>query len=239
MTHSIFLIIAVDLVCAGLALGGLTLLSRSRLMARHREREDKPHRISKGEHARVTTINSVVSMSMVFGLAWLAHDQLFTTEPRSALRIVFEAVAILAVYDLLYYLYHRFVLHEWAPGRRIHAVHHRIRTPYAPDSVYVHPLETFGGVALLLLSTWLVGPVHVYAFGLCFLVYSVLNLFIHSAFHLPFAPFRTLTAMVDHHDIHHTSMRGGYYASITPLYDWLLRTNHERAGRTTEAAGDA
>ena len=46
-------------------------------------------------------------------------------------------------------------------------------------------------------------------------------------------------AMVDHHDIHHTSMRGGYYASITPLYDWLLRTNHERAGRTTEAAGDA
>ena len=107
---------------------------------------------------------------------------------------------------------------------RMHAVHHRVRTPFARDSLYVHPLETAGGVGLLLVSVAAVGPVTVPGFGLAFLVYSLLNVFIHSAFHVPHPVFAPLNAMARNHDTHHASMRGGYYGSITPVWDLLFRT---------------
>jgi len=64
----------------------------------------------------------------------------------------------------------------------------------------------------------------VWSFGAAFLVYSVLNVFVHSAFHLPFFPFRWLSSLSAHHDAHHSSMKGGYYASLSPLWDWVFRT---------------
>ena len=36
--------------------------------------------------------------------------------------------------------------------------------------------------------------------------------------------FRAMSAMTEHHDIHHASMKGGYYASITPVFDILFGT---------------
>ena len=52
-------------------------------------------------------------------------------------------------------------------------------------------------------------------------------MFIHSAIDLQTFPFRTLTSLVRHHDIHHDSMKAGYYASITPLWDVIFRTTGE------------
>jgi len=220
----IYIILLVCMTISGIAMGGLSALARSEWMRKYQERSDKVSKIPEKEHQLSVVTNSAVSTVMVFGVAWLAHDALFVAEARHPLRMALEAIGILALYDFGYYVLHRFVFHEWKVGRRIHAVHHRIRTPYAIDSLYIHPVETILGLGLLLVCTWIVGPVSVYSFGVCFLVYSVWNVFIHSAFHLPFFPFRGLTAMVDHHDVHHSSMKGGYYASITPVFDILFGT---------------
>jgi sterol desaturase/sphingolipid hydroxylase (fatty acid hydroxylase superfamily) len=128
------------------------------------------------------------------------------------------------LYDFGYYVLHRFVFHQWKLGRRIHAVHHKIRTPYAKDSLYIHPVETLLGVGLLMACTLIVGPISVYSFGASFFVYSVLNILIHSAFDIPIFPFRWLSALSRNHDTHHHSMKGGYYASISPLWDLVFGT---------------
>jgi methylsterol monooxygenase/4-alpha-methyl-delta7-sterol-4alpha-methyl oxidase len=146
----------------------------------------------------------------------------------SAVRTIGEATAMILLYDFGYYLMHRFGFHSWSVGRRIHSVHHSIRTPYTPDSLYIHPAETAAGVSLFLVCMAIVGPVGVWSFALAFLVYSVTNLFIHSGLDLPFAPFNLLTAVVRHHDIHHDSMKAGYYASITPIWDLVFGTARHR-----------
>jgi sterol desaturase/sphingolipid hydroxylase (fatty acid hydroxylase superfamily) len=212
-----------------LALSGVFMVALSRLVAsdwhrRYQVRQDRGHKIPGAEHRRMRVLSSIVSTAMVLALPNLFHDALFVDAARPLWRMAFEVVGILALYDVGYYLLHRFVLHAWSPGSRVHAVHHRIRTPYVMDSLYVHPSETALGVGLLLGCTWVVGPVSVFSFGVTFLVYSLLNLFIHSAFHLPFFPFRGLSSLSAHHDAHHASMKGGYYGSITPLWDILFRT---------------
>jgi sterol desaturase/sphingolipid hydroxylase (fatty acid hydroxylase superfamily) len=185
-------------------------------------RKDKSHRVTPGEHRRSFVANSAVSTVMLFAVTNVGHGAMFVDDVRPVPRMALEAAAILALYDLGYYLLHRFVFHAWTPGARIHAVHHRIRTPYTKDSLYIHPLETFLGLGLFLLCTWVVGAVSVWSFAAAFIVYSLLNVFIHSAFHWPGMPI--LSAMSHHHDLHHATMKGGYYASITPLWDIVFGT---------------
>jgi sterol desaturase/sphingolipid hydroxylase (fatty acid hydroxylase superfamily) len=151
-------------------------------------------------------------------------DVLFYTGPLGAGRALLEIAGVLLLYDFLYYLLHRFVFHGWEVGARWHRFHHRIRSPRTKDSLYVHPMETFLGVAMMLISLGvlaLFGGMHVVSFAIAFLIYSLLNLFVHSAIRLPWFP---LSALSRHHDIHHASMRGGYYASITPIWDVVFGT---------------
>lgn len=228
---SVYLVIAIVLAISGVAMWGLKALERSAFMRRYRDKEDLPRKVSDEEHRRSFTVNSAVSTGIVFALSFLLHGLLFRAETGGAARLVLEVVLVLLLYDFGYYLLHRFVFHEWSVGRRWHAVHHRIRTPYAADSLFIHPIETALGVLLLMVCVLIVGPISVYAFGATFLIYSVLNVFIHSGFHLPFFPFRGLSALVTHHDIHHESMKSGYYASMTPLFDILFGTATRRKRR--------
>lgn len=217
-------ILVVVLSISGVFLAALSAFVDGAWHRRHMVREDRAPKVTPAEHRRSQVWNSIASTGLVFAVTNLARPHLFVDGPRPAWRIAAEIVAVLLAYDLGYYLLHRFAFHKWSVGSRIHAVHHRIRTPYARDSLYIHPVETLAGVGLLLACTWLVGPIGVWSFGGVFLVYSLLNIFIHSAFHLPFFPFRWLSALPAHHDAHHRSMKGGYYASITPIWDVVFGT---------------
>ena len=219
------LLLGAVLGLAGLFMSFLGWLVESPWLRRHHTRDDKVAKIPDGHRTSMVVGSSIVSTGTVLGLLNLLPATFLATGPASLPRIVFEGLAILLTYDLGYYLLHRFVLHEWTWGSRIHAIHHRIRTPFTRDSLYVHPLETAAGVGLLMCCTWLVGPVHPWSFGWAFLLYSTLNVFIHSAFYLPQVPFRWLSRLAANHDVHHASMKGGYYASITPLWDIVFRTN--------------
>jgi sterol desaturase/sphingolipid hydroxylase (fatty acid hydroxylase superfamily) len=225
------IMLAVIFAISGVFIRAISAFAVSEVARRHRTRQDRPSRVDPATHRKSSIANSVVSTALIVGVPMSFRSHLFVSEPVGALRALAEATAILLIYDLGYYLLHRFVLHEWSVGRRIHAVHHTIRTPYASDSLYIHPAETVAGVALFLGSTAIIGPVGLASFGLAFLVYSLLNVFIHSAVDLRFFPFRSLTALVRHHDVHHDSMKSGYYASITPVWDLVLGTAGPPGGR--------
>lgn len=217
-------ILVVVLSLSGVFLAALSAFVDGAYHRRHKVREDRVPKVTAAEHRKSQVLNSIASTGLVFLVTNVAHGALFVDVARPWWRMAAEVLGVLLAYDLGYYLLHRFAFHAWSFGSRIHAVHHRIRTPYARDSLYIHPLETIAGVGLLLACTWAVGPISVWSFGGVFLVYSLLNIFIHSAFHLSFFPFRWLSALPAHHDAHHKSMKGGYYASITPIWDLVFGT---------------
>lgn len=168
--------------------------------------------------------NMLFSSALVFAMVYALHDWLFTTEPAGTLTTVWHVGAIMLLYDFAYYLMHRFAFHEFTALKRVHAVHHAVRHPTAPDSLYLHPVETFLGLALLIACTWLLGPVSFGTFAIVFGIYSLLNILVHAGVAFDVPGLRALSYMAVKHDKHHNSMRGGNFASITPIWDLLFRT---------------
>ena len=210
-------------------------LAKSRLARAHRTRVDKPNpRITATAHRRSVIVGSTLSTAIIFATTIAFRSRLFTNEPAGVLRALWQAAAILAVYDLGYYFMHRFAFHGWSVGRKIHAFHHAIRTPYVNDSLYTHPVETAAGVLLFLSSAALVGPVGLGSFGVAFFIYSTLNLWNHSAIDLPYWWVRPLAALVRCHDVHHESMKSGYYSTITPVWDVVFGTARRPGGTVTD-----
>jgi sterol desaturase/sphingolipid hydroxylase (fatty acid hydroxylase superfamily) len=203
---------------------GLQLAFRAQLSAGWRIREEPQRKLVGLRFWRVVALNAGFSAALVFGTTLGLSHVLFTEALPSLGRFVYEFLAVLFLYDLLYYLAHRYLFHEWKPLASVHAVHHTAKFPTAIDSLYIHPVETLIGLTLLFVSLWLVGPVSVVSFGLIFLVYSHLNILLHCGLRLPGVLARPLNTMHQKHDRHHVSMKRGNYASITPLPDLLFGT---------------
>lgn len=216
---SLTLVVTLVLLSSGVC-SALTTLAYARLPGRrlHRDEQRKP---IGAEHPRRVMVNAVFSTAVVYGLTHLLARWLFTAEAPPVWRGALQALGILALYDVLYYLMHRFLFHGWSALRLVHAVHHRMRYPTTIDSLFLHPLEGFLGLALLALCTFVVGPVHVYTFGACFFVYSWLNIIVHAGVRIP-VPYVGLLAR--NHAVHHVDMRSGNYASLSPLPDLIFGT---------------
>jgi sterol desaturase/sphingolipid hydroxylase (fatty acid hydroxylase superfamily) len=202
----------------------LQLTFHAERSASMRIREEPQRKLVGARFWRVVMLNAGFSAALVFGSTLGLAPWLFTEATPSLGRLAYEFVAVLLLYDLLYYLAHRYLFHEWKPLASVHAVHHTAKFPRALDSLYIHPVETLIGLALLFVSLWLVGPVSVASFALIFLVYSHLNILLHCGLRLPTVLARPLNAMHEKHDRHHVSMKRGNYASITPLPDLLFGT---------------
>jgi sterol desaturase/sphingolipid hydroxylase (fatty acid hydroxylase superfamily) len=215
LTAVVVLVLASSGVCSA-----LTTLAYSRMPERRLHRDGQRKSLG-AEHPRRVVINAVLSTALVFGFTHLLARWLFTTEAPPIWRGALQGLAILGLYDVLYYFMHRFLFHKWPVLRAVHAVHHRVRYPVTIDSLFLHPVEEVLGLGLLMLCTWVVGPVHVYAFGACFLVYSWVNIIIHAGVALPI-PY--LGRVAKNHAAHHVDMRAGNYASLTPLPDLLFGT---------------
>jgi sterol desaturase/sphingolipid hydroxylase (fatty acid hydroxylase superfamily) len=187
--------------------------------------KDDPNRRVFGKRLYVRVFaNMAFSAALVFAMTYGAYDWLFTEVEPPVWRTALQLVGILGLYDFMYYLMHRFAFHQWAWLKKVHAVHHTVRHPNAVDSLYLHPLETFLGLFLLMLCTAVLGPVSPAAFGVIFAVYSFLNILVHCGLDVPVFGLRTIGFLARKHDLHHTSMRGGNFASITPFWDRLFGT---------------
>ena len=151
-----------------------------------------------------------------------------TTQPQPTWNIALDIFLILMFYDFFYYLSHRFWFHGNGAMRQIHAVHHQARKPTYLDSHYVHPTETFIGLALYIGSigflSLVLGPFHLITMVLTFVIYVQINTINHTFFSLPYFPFKSLSWMTAKHHVHHENMHKGNYATITLFYDKLFGT---------------
>jgi len=145
-----------------------------------------------------------------------------------AWQVLLEVIVILMFYDFFYYLTHRFWFHGNGAMRKLHALHHQARNPTYLDAHYVHPFETFIGLALFMGSiavlAMFMGPFHVVTIILTYLIFTQLNQVNHIFFDLPYFPYRTINWIVAKHHVHHESMHKGNYATITLLYDKIFGT---------------
>ena len=157
--------------------------------------------------------------------------------PRPWWRHLADIVVVLMVFDFFYYLTHRFLFH----GKlllRVHALHHRARTPTYIDALYVHPLETFIGLVLFLATIPLVGavygaPLSAYSMAIATLIFTQVNTINHTFVNLPYFPFRTLDYVTSIHAAHHVDMKRGNYATLTMVYDWFFGTLESPVSRPT------
>ncbi len=173
--------------------------------------------------------------NLVFYLAILPLS--VNLEARPLWRHAVDIVAVLLVFDFMYYLTHRFVFHGRLM-RRQHALHHQARTPTYIDALYVHPLETTIGLSLYLLSIPLVailtgGPLNALSMAVATLVFTQVNTINHTWVNLPYFPFRTLDYVTGVHAAHHVDMNQGNYATLTMLYDRIFGTYERPVSRAT------
>lgn len=213
-----------------LAINGVTMSLVERAfhapgLAAHHFREPIPTRATDAEKRRLFALNSALSLAILFGSAVLLFPRLFTVAPAGIGRVLFQALAILLIYDGLYYALHRFAFHHRRLMRYVHGLHHSARTPSARESLYTHPVEVALGLSLFLFSTWLVGPVSVPAFLIANVVYSQMNILIHSGIAFPSGPMRLFNLWARAHHGHHGVDMNKNFASLSPIWDALFGTS--------------
>lgn len=220
------------LLTAGLLVSGLTMAAMTRLF-RSEYGQGRRIRVSERDNAtsdflQNAVVSSVLSLVLVYGLTFATLPYLFEGGRVSVLRVLLEAIALLLLYDFFYYFLHRYAFHEWKLLRKVHSVHHLVRNPSAIDSLYLHPVETTLGLALLWVCAAVMlpftGPVSYAGFALAFVVYSVLNVVVHCGLSFRVFPLSLISHMAMRHNKHHVNMKGKNYASITSFWDRLLGT---------------
>jgi sterol desaturase/sphingolipid hydroxylase (fatty acid hydroxylase superfamily) len=220
----LLLILVFGLSAAGLSIRTLEWAGNAARTRKYLIADDPKRSVGEAELSRSFRINSLVSLTLVFGLTFLLRDRLFYERATPLWMMALEAAAVILLYDFAYYFVHRFLFHEWSLLRSVHAVHHAAQNPRVVDSFLLHPLETAIGLVLMLASILVLGGIHLYTFAPIFAAYTTLNVFNHAGLNVPHFPLRTLGALAVKHDKHHHSMLSGNYASITPLPDIIFGT---------------
>ncbi len=209
---------------------GHGLVSKIPDLKRMRELNREADRLKLGQESYRKAVEVNNRTALITSLAFYAAILPFfvNLEARPLWRYGVDIVAVLLVFDLFYYLTHRFVFHGKIL-RSVHSLHHRAHTPTYIDALYVHPLETFIGLALFQGSIPLVaalsgGPLNAVSMAFAMLIFSQLNVLNHTYVNLPYFPFRTLDTITSIHAAHHVDMNQGNFATLTMLYDWLFGT---------------
>lgn len=140
--------------------------------------------------------------------------------------IVLQVYAFIYIDDFLYYWMHRALHTKWL-YRHVHALHHRVVTPWAITGNYLHPVEF-----VLTGTLALAGPVlfssHIVTIWIWFAFRQWEASEGHCGFDLPLAPTRLVPFSVGaaHHDFHHAKFRGNY-AGFLPIWDRAFGTLSE------------
>lgn len=194
-----------------------------RMAAAVRISDAVPIRVSRANRLRTMAVSSTISLVTILGAVFFLHDWLLSNATIPAWKMALQAAGILVVYDFVYYFLHR-GMHNARAMRYVHGVHHRAKNPSALESFYLHPAELIAGLTLLMTSTWIIGPVHPYAFVASFFVYSTLNILIHSGIYFRHPVLWPIDALTRKHHVHHQKDTSKNYSSLTPLPDLLFRT---------------
>jgi sterol desaturase/sphingolipid hydroxylase (fatty acid hydroxylase superfamily) len=192
-------------------------------MPHKRLRTPKPNRVTLMKKIINVSGNMGVSVLLLIGTLYFAGTAMITTESAGYLTIFGEGLAILLLYDFMYYFFHR-GMHHPKVMKKVHGVHHYIRHPTAFESVYVHPLEGIGGNVRFLLSTFILGPVSSEGFLLAFTIYTTCNILVHANIKWEHPAMKLANYWAQKHDIHHGVHLNRNYASIFPFWDKMFGT---------------
>ena len=160
---------------------------------------------------------------------FLGHQTIYAGTPK-LLTLLMESLGAVVLYDFLYYFMHR-AMHTKSGMKLIHGVHHKVRYVTAESGSYLHPLETFAGTGLFLLSVVLVGPVSAASFLIATFLFTTINIWVHSNFVFESRWAGLLNFWSRTHDVHHYHGRNNY-SSILPFWDMMFGTHEARAKAT-------
>ena len=202
---------------------------------RELNREADKRKLSRKRFREAVKVNNRAGLitNLVFYLTILPFC--VSLEPRPLWRHGVDIVAVLLVYDFMYYLTHRFIFHGRVL-RKVHALHHQVRKPTYIDALYVHPLETCIGLSLYLGSIPLIAalagaPLNAFSIAITTLIFTQVNTINHTYVNLPYFPFKTLDHVTGVHAAHHVDMNQGNFATLTMVYDWLFGTYEKPVSR--------
>lgn len=188
--------------------------------------EDKPKRANP-KYAPILKGNARVGITISLLIVLVIVPYFTTLESLPVWRYIVDIAVILLIYDFIYYLTHRFLFHGW-PLKQVHGLHHQARDISRLDSAYVHPLETFIGLAIYVVSVvataLIMGEVHTISAALAYLIWSQVNTIVHTKFDLDYFPFKTVNYLTSKHAVHHQNMNMGNYSSVLLLFDWMFGT---------------
>ncbi|MAG30644.1 MAG: hypothetical protein CL908_07115 [Deltaproteobacteria bacterium] len=208
-------------------------LEEMRQLNRAADRE----KMSRESFRTAVKINMKTAMwtNYAFYAAILPFSVSFTSRP--IWQHLLEIVAILAIFDFMYYLAHRFLFHD-GPLRKVHALHHQAHTPTFIDAQYVHPVETCLGLSLFLISIPIVAliegaPLNTLSVTLAAVIFTQINTINHTYVNLPRFPYRSLNYLTGIHATHHVDMTKGNFATLTMAYDRLFGTYEKPVHRPT------
>ncbi len=244
--------LATLVISLGIMIGGRFLLFRISALNRarnHDKQENRRKLKAKEERYRGRLKSSNLISSTTNAVFLVAILPFFVTfEAQSIGTIALHVFLILMIYDLFYYLTHRFLFHGQGYLRMVHGVHHQARTRVSSvDALLLHPWEVFIGIALFFAVTSSLGLIlgtgfHLATMVICTVIYISINQINHCRIDVQGFPYNTLHWIALNHDVHHINMHRGNYATISPLYDWLFRTlepvNQPEQVEATQATAD-
>lgn len=193
------------------------------------QNKDKWKNKAQKYHHRVKA-SQKIGLGFTLAFYVLLLPFIVTLDAQPVWKILLDVFLILMIYDLFYYLTHRFLFHGNGYFRKVHAVHHQARSRVSSiDSHLLHPWEIFIGIALFYVVTAALavvsgGPFHVVTLVITSVVYTQLNQINHCRIDLDTAPWKTLNWIAMKHDAHHIDMHRGNFATLTLFYDWLFGT---------------
>lgn len=222
MTTTFFICFAAIMLYDGMLMTWLSWAATSSNLKKYRIRTPKSYQLPRLRKFINVTLNNLMSLGLFLSFLYLFGDTVLYTGWPGAAHLIGETLAVLLLYDFLYYLYHR-GMHHRLVLKHVHRVHHLVRFPTANESVFLHPLEAIGAIAILCGSILLFGPISSWSFLIIFFTYSTVNILVHSNLDFPHPAFRLMNFWAKSHDVHHKELKYNY-ANIFPFWDQAFGT---------------
>lgn len=175
--------------------------------------------------------NHVVFLFPLTVLHWFWRPASFIAEAPGTLRLIWDVVACLLLFDFQYFIWH--LLHHKVPWlyRTFHKVHHKHTTTFALTTEYSGAWET---LSLGFFAS--VNPLLLGCHPLTEMLFYVLNIWLsvedHSGYDLPWSTHRLvpfgLYGGAPHHDLHHLKFKFNYAPYFTH-WDRVFGTLHKNS----------
>lgn len=168
-------------------------------------------------------LNGVFVIALYAAFAFLCGKYLIASQPTTVVQIAYQTLAILLIYDFMYYWAHR-ALHTQLLMKFVHGTHHKVRFPTAMDGLYLNPLDNLVGTSLFFISVFIMAPVSVPTILAALFSYLLINNINHTGLAFKHPIFSVSNFLARKHDHHHGVNPRSNFGSIVPIWDLLFGT---------------